>query len=1102
MSSNHVAAGGIPHFSAPLFVGREREVATLRAGLATALGGRTQIFLLAGEPGIGKTRLAAEIASDAARLGATVLWGRCCEDAGAPPFWPWAQILRHWLEAGRASAGAADTLVRSSLLAQIVPELGDGPRVDPAPRSGELRFELFDAVARFLRQAALAQPLVLIFDDLHAADPASLSLLQFLARHVTDAPILLLCSYRPADLERVRECAEAVAQISRVATRLPLTALSAGNVGDLVTGTLGAEASDGLAASVFRLTEGNPFFVAEVLQLLLAERDASGRMPADAERAGLPHGVRELVLERLRPLSGPCRSVLECAAVLGRDFDTSALQLLVDGAPSAVAEALAEANRAGLLTPTGGDEGDYGFTHVLIRETLQSTIAAPRLAQLHRRAAEGLERLDARGGADVARIAHHYTQAARMGDRDKAIDFAERAARQAMRQWAWEEASRLYDQALEALALGSEPAIARRLELLLAKGRADQAAGTPAARATYLRAADLAREHGLAEPFANAVLGLADLGLGILGLEPEEAVVALLEEAAAKLPAGDLPLSVRVRAHLAAHLSFPATRERSLGLIADVERAARELGDDATLAVVLSQQHLILWRFNLIAGRITIAEELIALAERLGERDLAWFGHAWRVVDCMTLGDADGIDAGLKVLVARAEASRQPRFLWVAHSFRAARALWRGEWREAEAHAFEELQLSSELADPLAPLAAPIQLFLAWRELGRPSDEAELQKAVDRFPDSAMIRACLITVQLDNDRVDQARTGFERLAVGDFAGLRRERRLGALALLCEACWRLGDARRAPALADLLAPFADGNVMYAASVCFGAAARFLGQLAALGGDLNAAADHFAEAAERNRRMGAVAPLAWTLFDEAKMWQPHAPERTRALLREARAIAAPLSMGRLATEIDAVEAALAMPLTIPAAAAATTASGHGVFRREGGTWTVGTGQREIHVVDTKGMAYIAELLRKPGMPITAIELGGSGPEPFSAGEALVDRQAREAYRRRLAELRSEIDEAGDLNDIGRVQHLQIEAGELEQELSRVIGLHGRVRRGGNTAERARLNVTRAIRTAIRKIEAGDAGCGRFFAATIRTGNVCLYLPGADAPSDWAL
>lgn len=1100
MSSNHVAAGGIPHVSASPFVGREREIAMLRAGLATALDGRTQIFLLAGEPGIGKTRLAAEIASDASRLGARVLWGRCCEDAGAPPFWPWAQILRHWWESDREAE--AEMRERSGLLARIVPEPGDRLHADPAPRSGELRFELFDAVARFLRQAARARPLVLLFDDLHAADPASLSLLQFLARHVTDAPILILGSYRPADLERVRECAEAVAQISRVATRLPLTALSAGNVGDLVTRTLGAEASEGLGASVFRVTEGNPFFVAEVLQLLLAERDASGRMPADAQCAGLPHGVRELVLERLRPLSPACRSVLERAAVLGRDFDTAVLPWLVDGAPSAVAEALSEAERAGLMVPMDGNEGGHSFTHVLIRETLQSAIPAPLLAQLHRRAAEGLERLDARGGVDLARIAHHYTQAARSGDCEKAVDFAERAARQAMRQWAWEEASRLYDQALEALALGSEPAISRRIELLLAKGRADQAAGTPAARATYVRAADLAREHGLAAPFAEAILGLADLGLGILGLEPEEAVVALLEEADRMLVAGDSPLSVRVRAHLASHLSFPATRERSLVLIAAAERAARTLGDDATLAVVLSQQHLILWRFNIIAGRIEIAEELIAIAERLGERDLAWLGHAWRVVDCMMLGDAEGVDAGMQVLVARAEASRQPRFRWVAHSFRAARALWRGEWREAEAHAFEELQLSGEIADPLAPLAAPIQLFLAWRELGRPSDEVELQKAVDRFPESAMIRACLITVQLDNGRVDEARAGFERLAVGDFAGLRRERRLGVLALLCEVCWRLGDARRAPALADLLAPFADGNVMYAASVCFGAAARFLGQLSALGGDREVASDYFAKAAERNRRMGAVAPLAWTLFDEAKMWQPHDPERARGLFREARAVAAPLAMGRLVTELDRAEASLAVSLPRRVATDATGQGRRGVFRREGGTWTVSTGQIEIHVIDTKGMAYIAELLRQPGMEIAALELGGTAAEPFSAGEELVDRQARDAYRRRLAELRREIDEAGERNDIGRVELLQSEAGEIEQELSRVVGLHGRLRRGGNTAERARLNVTRAIRTAIRKIDAGDSGCGRFFAIAIRTGNVCRYLPGDDAPSAWDL
>lgn len=136
------------------------------------------------------------------------------------------------------------------------------------------------------------------------------------------------------------------------------------------------------------------------------------------------------------------------------------------------------------------------------------------------------------------------------------------------------------------------------------------------------------------------------------------------------------------------------------------------------------------------------------------------------------------------------------------------------------------------------------------------------------------------------------------------------------------------------------------------------------------------------------------------------------------------------------------------------------------------------------------------------IAAIDLGGTGAEPFSPGEALVDRQARDAYRRPLAELRRETEAARELHDLGRIEHLQHEAGRLEQELARVIGLHGRLRCGGNTAERARLNVTRAIRTAIRRIDAGDAACGRFFTARIRTGNVCQYLPGDDAPSEWAL
>lgn len=1104
MASNPTPTGTGTTPDATPFVGRQREVATLSAGLDATLAQHTRLFLVAGEPGIGKTRLAAEVGREAATRGALVCWGRCCEDAGAPPFWPWTQVLRTLIEANASAATLVD--VRNPLVAHMLSDSGGRLSGNEPPPPRERRFELFDAVLEMLRRAAAVRPLILLIDDLHAADVDSLLLLHFLARHLDRAAVLVIGTYRPADLERSPERAEAVAAIARIATGLPLTALSEADVTRLVATAVGLEVSPDLAASVFRTTEGHPFFVAELVQLLLAGRDSGAGLPHDITGIRLPHGIRALIGDRLRPLTPASRSVLEAAAILGREFHAAVVQHAVGATAAGTREALLEAENAGLIARSHGDLGDgdvFAFTHGLIRETLLAPLDAENLARLHRRAAEALERRVASRTNDLARIAYHYTRAAPFGDWQQAVDYADRAAQQAMRQWAYDEASRLYDQALEALDLAESPMVDRRLELLCAKARAEHAAGTSGARATWTQAADLARAHDRAEPLAEAALGIADLGLGILGLQPDRSAVELLEEAERRLCDDASPLSVRIRAHLAAHLSFPEMRPRSLALIASAARAARELGDDATLAAVLSQQHLVLWRFNEIDGRLAIADELIELAERLGESDLAWLGHAWRVVDCMTLGDINGVDIGLKVLLARAEASRQPRFLWMANNFRAARALWRGEWQEAETFALTCLQASRELADPIALLSAPIQLFLAWRECGREIDESELRKAVDRFPESAMVRSCLITVLLDRGLHNEARSELERVAADDFAGVRRERRLGVLAPLSDACWRLGETAHAPTLASLLEPFAAGNVMYAATACFGSAARYLGQLAALRCDWDAAFSYFAEAKQRNRAMGARALLAWTLFDEALAWRRRASSgeatadmtrRTALLLGEARELATFLSMQRLVAEIDRIaseaEAIPAMPTRL------------GVFRREGALWLVSTGATHFRVVDMKGMAYIAALLRTPGRPVAAIELDRSPGVPSTKGEPALDRPALDAYRRRLAEVRGELDAAEADNDLGRIGALQHEAGHIERELARAVGLHGRRRNLGSSTERARLNVTRAIRTAIRRIGEVDVASGRFLASTIRTGSVCLYVADANAPTAWSL
>lgn len=1120
-----------PSESTSTFVGRERELEVLRDGLADVVAGKGRLFLLVGEPGIGKTRLASELAAEATQQGALVLWGRCDEDVGAPPFWPWAQVLRRLFEA------SPRVKPRGSMLGQIVPELRSTRKAAAsATQVSEQRFELFDRVERLLRGVARDQPLLLIFDDLHVADLPSLLLLQFLARQVHEARVLVIASYRAADLERVAERAALLNPISRQGTRLTLSALNETDVADLAARALGCDGDDPVLPSIFRLTEGNPLFVGEVVQLLLAEREANGRWPSQVDALRLPHGVEAVIRERSQPLSSSCKQLLRQAAVLGREFAVASLRGLSSSPPAQQLLDLAEAERAGLIAALDPQRQRVQFTHALIRRALYESSDPTERATWHQRSAQILEATHAGRGPHVTEIAHHYMQSAQLGDVAKAIDYLERAGQQAVRQWAYEDADECYGHALRVLADAPE-ALPRRCQLLIEQGEAQHAAGRATAHATFAAAAELARQLAAGAsaagatpgsvPFARAALGLAGQGLGLLQLNPDPLAVSLLEEALQLLGPEQAQLRSRVGARLAAHLSFPATQARSLALIEEAELTARAAGDAATLAMVLVQRHLVLWRFNMIPGRLALVSELVELAEGLGDRTLAWEARAWRLVDRATVGDAPGVDADLSVVRAFAEASRQPRLLWMANNFRVARALWRGQWEEAQALALSSLQLASELEDQLAQVAAPFQLYLIERERGGEPDEAKIRWIVQQHPESVMMRAVLITTLLDLGRSAEARAELDSLAVGDFAAVMRERRLGALALLAEACWRLQAEEHAPSLMAMLRPYAEYSVMYSSNVCFGAATRYLGELSSLCGDWQASAAWFADAIERNQRMGAFPLVAWTQHDAACLWSrvarlsdapADAPERARVFLDQARAMASGLGMVRLQASLERLREDLVASAEPDAAIRDSLANSAvtlpGSFLRSGEYWSIGVGPDLVRIQDTKGLQYMAVLLRQAGQDVHVLDLadavvdgraavgapGLGGRSPNGEAVSLLDARTRAAYRQRLADLRQEIDEASDHNDLGRHERLRLEEEQIKQELARAVGLHGRNRPSGSPIERARLNVTRAIKTALRKIAEANLNLGHLFSTSIRTGNLCCYTPDPRLSIRW--
>lgn len=1082
------------------------------------LAGTPRLVLLSGEPGIGKTRLASQCDASARAAGATVVWGVCAEAAGTPPYWLWQQVLRGLAKSFPEPAARLWSGPHAADLRAIVPDLWAPPAaVATVPLSlaaEEARFVLGAGIAEVLAQVAREQPLVVILDDLHAADLPSLHVLQVVVRALSAVRVLLLGTYREADLERRAEHGRLLHNIARGGERIPLRGLSVPEVADYLQQFLAAPASAELASALQAHTGGNPLFVQELARRLVAERRLDRGGALDLRSVRVPEGVRGAIRERLEPLSATCQDVLRVAAVVGDTFHLSVLRSVCNEPSLPIAEALHEAAAAGLALPCPGSAVEYAFAHPLIRETLYQDLGAARIG-LHRRIAAALVQLPARDpDQHDSAIAYHAWQAAADGNVGDAVRYSRRAAERALSRWAYEDAIEQYRHALEALEIGHAAEPRLQCELRLALGAAQQAAGDPTARQSFETAASLARDMVAGGDavgrllFADAALGVAARGFGSLQPTPDPGAAALLEEALAQLPeAEDRGRRALLLGRLALEFGASRDEQRSLACSAEAERLARSVDDPRTRATVLSDRYAVLWGFNFIDDRLQLASQVMDLAAAAGAHELALRGRGWRLIELLAVGDLVAFDEELRRYEADAGRLRQPRYDWVAANARALRALWSGAWDEAEGFVLEALALSQQGEDQALMLAAAVQRFWLQRERGAAADaEPAVRRFAEQFVGSPIPRCFLGIIALDGGRLDEAALQLTALAEGGFATLRRERRLGLLPMLVELAVGLQAGELAAPLEELLTPYAEYHVLYGPVVDFGACSRYLAQLSSLRDDWPRAQSQYEDALRRNQAAGGRPLLAWTQFDYASELQRQAESspataaaytaKAQELLALARATAESLGMVRLRQRLDALHRAPERPVEV--ATKATAAAG--VFRCDGEYWTVSDGAQVARLKDSKGLGYIALLLRHPEREFAATELA-FGPDgagmATDVGEPLLDATARSAYRQRLIELREEIDEAESRHDIGRADALRTEADYLTDEVARAAGLHGRVRRSGSGAERARLNVTRAIKTAIRHIGEEVPVLARYLETTLHTGRLCGYTPDPRLP-----
>ncbi|MDF2975386.1 MAG: transcriptional regulator, LuxR family [Actinomycetospora sp.] len=867
-------------------VGRARETGVLADLLAAALAGEARLVLCGGEPGVGRTRLAAEVAARAAATDVPVVWAAAPEPEAGPPFGPWRQVLRELPDVGGPLDVAAD----------LVPL---GPGAPAAPRDGEDRFRLFDAVVRVLHGAARRAGLLVVLDDVDRADPDSLLLLRHVAGHLRGARALVLATHDDTAAADGLPSGPAVERMTLC--RLPPDAVAA------QLGALGVP--DTQAGRVHELSGGNPLLVAELARELAAGRPI-----------GVPSGVREAVTRRLGRLSPRCRHVLRAAAVLGGRVDLPVLAGVVGRPLMECLDPIDEATTACLLEAADAP-GVLRFVHGLVRDTIEAGLPAAERVRLHRAAADAVtrhagDRLDPVLG-DLAR---HWAAAAVAGERGVAAAWIERAADAAVRALAFEEGARLYRLALDAGHPDIDADARHRLLVGLAAARfriADPAGAVAAAE----EAAAAARDRGRSDLLADAVLAL--------GCTNDQHLDRTVRELAAKALDG-------------LGTGAPARRARLLALLTeadayleDVDRAEAEsrealavaegCGDGPALVAALRARQMACSGPDGIEVRSAAAERLLALADA-GDEARLW-GHLWRIDVHVERGELFDAAAELDRLAWVAGRYGGPTARWHVLKVRAMLAQAHGRFDEARRLATEAFATAPATATGGAVGARLALLTAVDHHAAGVAASAALEEAGGPVAAGSGYRITLTLgpalVLTDAGRLPEAGALYRSLGPPDAWRPPPFFRMPVLAAGVAVAIGQGASADVAALRERLAPYRGRHVGSGAGVAHygGPVTLHLGVAAAHLGDLDAAADELREAVVTCRRCGAAgyAVEAQTELAEVlvRRGRPDDLAEATAVVSEGRTAAAGLGMPRCAARLaqldDQLRAAPAGELT---------------------------------------------------------------------------------------------------------------------------------------------------------------------------------------------
>lgn len=820
-------------FESP-FVGRAGEIGAFDAALERASRGKGSLLLLVGQPGVGKTRTAAEYAVRGEAVGATVVWGVCQDQPGSPPYWPWSPIIRKLLQRGDELSLESDQLHDLKQLRLGGREVSHKTDLSAPTWDMDRRFRAFDAVAQLLACSAAGQPLILILDNLHLADIPALRLLEFVAGDLMERPIVLVVTYRDIALSRAHPLTETLGRLIAAPSveRLRLRGLDIHECAALIRTLAGCETPFEVVSTLHAQTEGNPFFLCEIIRDLRAAGHVSDGTLRPPEKWFVPEGIREMIGQRLNRLSPACNRLLGIASVLGRQIDLGLLrELSSDYDPDLLEEAVS----TGILEFRGGRPDQVQFAHALIRETLYEELSPPRRAHLHASVAGAIEATKSLDDPEtLPALAYHCCDGQLVCGTEKAVRFARAAGDQAAAMSAYEDAARYYRMAADSIRLGGDSGGQEAIELSLltagAQRRCGDILGAMESCSAAMKEAELIRD---AELFAEAALGF-EAARWQPGL-PSAPSMETLHLALDKLPEGSLEMRARLKFALARAASHSNDTSKTIDLVQESVLLSRQIGDPMLLCAALEHGGCAMARLpERLDERIELHREQLHLAAAANDDEAVATAYSCLCVCLGQRGARKELDKILPEFEAVSRRVRLPHFTYQIRLLKFSSALLKGEFAAAFEAALEAQHIGRSIRGSDCDGVFGVQMFAYHRETGRLSTSAPLLERLLEDGENAPPRwapgFALLLAELGHE--ERAAAILSELAEAGFKALPNDDlRLTGVAFLADAAIILADRAHAGRLFELLEPFRGQSIICGPNaVSFGPVDRLLGGLA--------------------------------------------------------------------------------------------------------------------------------------------------------------------------------------------------------------------------------------------------------------------------------